>query len=165
MADGILTLALDMHPLYVIKGTEYHSIAERAIFVDTDWQLIRTCPFPLWLVKPHQLREEPVIVAAVDPVHSHDKPANLDQMIVDTAQAITGLAGGEVHLLHTYQRLVSIGSAATRAINTEILPIDKIDKRMQTEHRKALDQSRDEVRRTGRIAEVPVGDGQQVGDG
>lgn len=139
VADAILQIALDMHPRYVVKGTEYHSIAERAIFVDTDWQLIRTCPFPLWLVKPHELTKQPVVVAAVDPVHSHDKPAALDQLIVKTAKAITGPVDGEVHLLHTYQRIAGIGREATKTFKPIRLPIDELSKKIQAEHREQLD--------------------------
>jgi len=139
VSDAILQIALDMHPRYVVKGTEYHSIAERAIFVDTDWQLIRTCPFPLWLVKPHELTKQPVVVAAVDPVHSHDKPAALDQLIVKTAKAITGPVDGEVHLLHTYQRIAGIGREATKTFKPIRLPIDELSKKIQAEHREQLD--------------------------
>ena len=135
VSDAILQIALDMHPRYVVKGTEYHSIAERAIFVDTDWQLIRTCPFPLWLVKPHEMTKQPVVVAAVDPVHSHDKPAALDQLIVKTAKAITGPVDGEVHLLHTYQRIAGIGREATKTFKPIRLPIDDLSKKIQAEHR------------------------------
>lgn len=139
IADGIIELAREMDPLYIMKGTEYHSTAERAIFVDTDWQLIRTCPSPLWLVKPHAMKEKPLIVAAVDPVHSHDKPANLDQLIVDGAKAISGPADGEVHLLHTYQRIAGIGREATKTFKPIKLPIDELSKKIQAEHREQLD--------------------------
>ena len=139
VADAILQIALDMQPRYVVKGTEYHSVAERAIFVDTDWQLIRTCPFPLWLVKPNEMGEHPVVVAAVDPVHSHDKPADLDQLIVKTAKAITEPVDGEVHLLHTYQRIIGIGREATKTFKPIKLPIDELSKKIQAEHREQLD--------------------------
>ena len=62
-ADGLMRQAAELAPLFVLKGTEYHSGAERGIFLDTDWQLIRTCPFPLWLVKPNEFSESPVVVA------------------------------------------------------------------------------------------------------
>jgi universal stress protein E len=139
IADGVMQRAMDMNPSYVVKGTEYHSVAERSIFVDTDWQLIRTCPFPLWLVKPHEMRDKPVILAAVDPVHSHDKPAALDQIIVDNAKAIATPSDGEIHLLHVYQRIAGIGSEATKTFKPIQLPIDELSKRIQKEHREKLD--------------------------
>jgi len=139
ISDGVLHIALDMNPRFVIKGTQYHSTAERSIFVDTDWQLIRSCPYPLWLVKPHEIRQKPVIVAAVDPTHSHDKPATLDQVIVDHARTIAGLAGGEVYLLHTYHRLIGVGREATKTFKPIELPIEELSAKIKKEHREKLD--------------------------
>lgn len=140
IAEAIIARVLNINPRYVIKGTEYHSAAERAIFVDTDWQLIRNCPAPLYLVKPIELRENPVIIAAVDPTHAHDKPAALDQIIVDNARLIAERAGGEVHLLHTYQRLTGIGHEATRTFKPIEIPLDELDQRIRAEHRAKLDE-------------------------
>jgi universal stress protein E len=137
--DGILSRAIEIDPFIVMKGTEFHSIAERNILVGTDWQLMRTCPYPLWFVKRETFDESPTIVAAVDPMHEHDKSAHLDQTIVDAANSIAGAAGGEVHLIHTYERLVEIGLAAKKAINAVKLPIDEIDERSKITHREALD--------------------------
>jgi len=139
IVDGILQRALDMNARYVMKGTQYHSSAERSIFVDTDWQLVRSCPAPLWLVKPHAIREKPVIVAAVDPTHSHDKPAVLDQLIVDAAKAIAAAGDGEIYLLHTYHRLVGVGREATRTFKPIELPVDELENRIRVEHRQKLD--------------------------
>ena len=139
IADGILHHALNLAPRFVFKGTHYHSAAERSIFVDSDWQLVRSCPFPLWLVKPHEMRDNPVVIAAVDPTHSHDKPATLDNVIVDAAQAIARSAGGEVHLFHTYHRLLGIGREATRTFKPITLPVDELSQKIQQEHRERLD--------------------------
>lgn len=140
IAEAAMHLAVDMAPRFVLKGTHFHSTAERAIFVDTDWQLIRSCPFPLWLVKQNAVREKPVIVAAVDPTHSHDKPAELDQIIVDHANSIARATGGELHLLHTYHRLIGVGREATRTFRPIKLPVDELSKKIQAEHREKLDE-------------------------
>jgi universal stress protein E len=139
VADAILHVALEIEPRYVVKGTEFHSIAERAIFVDTDWQLIRTCPYPLWLVKPNEFSEQPVFVAAVDPVHSHDKPADLDHLIIESAKAVSGPASGQVHLFHTYESIAGIGREATKTFKPIKLPIDELSEKIQAEHREQLD--------------------------
>jgi len=139
VADGLMRQARELQPLFVLKGTEYHSGAERGVFLDTDWQLIRTCPFPLWLVKPNEFDETPVVVAAVDPVHSHDKPAELDQLIVDTAKEITGPTNGELHLFHTYHRIAGIGREATKTFKPIELPVDELSRAIQAEHRALLD--------------------------
>ena len=139
IADGVLHRAIDLNPRYIMKGTQYHSAAERSIFVDTDWQLIRSCPYPLWLVKPHDMSDKPVFVAAVDPTHSHDKPAALDTAIIENARAIADISGGEVHLLHTYHRLIGVGREATRTFKPIELPIDELSRKIQREHREKLD--------------------------
>jgi universal stress protein E len=137
--DHILAIADTMKPKVVVKATQYHSIAERSILVDTDWQLMRTCPYPLWFVKADEMPANPVIVAAVDPGHAHDKPAALDKEIVGSANAVAAAAGGEVHLVHTYEVLAELGAAATWALKSEKIPVDAIQTRMKDEHRELLD--------------------------
>jgi universal stress protein E len=139
ISDAVLHRAININPRFVVKGTQYHSAAERSIFVDTDWQLVRSCPYPLWLVKPHEIREKPIIVAAVDPTHSHDKPARLDQIIVESALGIGRASKGEVHLLHTYHRLIGIGREATKTFKPIELPIEELSEKIQREHREKLD--------------------------
>jgi universal stress protein E len=139
VADAVLQRALDMKPRFVLKGTQYHSDARRAIFVDTDWFLIRTCPYPLWLVKPHQLSAKPFIIAAVDPPPEEDETTRVDQAIVEQAQAVAAETGGEVHLLHTYQPLTGIGAEATRTFKPIRLPVEELSQRIAEEHRRRLD--------------------------
>lgn len=139
LGDGILNIAAAVNPKLIVKATQFHSAAERSILVDSDWQLMRVCPYPLWLVKSDEMPTNPAIIAAVDPSNAHDKPAALDHEIVRTAKAVAKVAEGEVHLLHVYERLVGIGTAANRAIKSSILPIDEIDARIKNEHRSALD--------------------------
>ena len=139
IADGILQYALEINPAYLLKGTTYHSAAERSLFLATDWQLIRRCPFPLWLVKERAFADKPVIVAAVDPYHAHDKPASLDRQIIHFANVIRDMSAGDVHLLHTYHRLAGIGREATRTFKPIKLPIDELSQKIRKEHRALLD--------------------------
>jgi len=139
VADMVRGRATKIDPMYVVKGTHYHTPSERASLVDTDWQLIRELKSPLWFAKPDQWKDSPVIVAAVDPMHSHDKPANLDREIVRTAQTIATQCDGSVQVLHTYERLEAIGSRAMRRFKPVKLPIDEIEQKIRDEHRKALD--------------------------
>jgi len=139
IAEAIMARAELSKPQFVVKGTQYHSDAERGIMVDTDWQLARICPFPIWLVKASKFEDPPVIVAAVDPTHEHDKPATLDTTIIQMAKSVAEATGGEVHLLHTYERLAGVGDQAMKIFRPVRLEIDKIDKKMKEEHRNALD--------------------------
>ena len=139
VADAIIARAMDLDPMFVVKGTHYHSPAERATFADTDWQLMKKLDFPLWFVKPVAWKDEPLIVAAVDPTHEKDREARLDRLIVETAQALAIACNGRVELVHTYQRLVEIGSRAMKTFKPVKLPIDELDAKIRDEHRKALD--------------------------
>ena len=139
VADAVISRAMDVDPMFVVKGTHYHSPAERATFADTDWQLMKKLDYPLWFVKPVAWKDEPLIVAAVDPTHEKDREARLDRLIVETAQSLATASNGKVELVHTYQRLVEIGSRAMKTFKPVKLPIDELDKKIRDEHRKALD--------------------------
>ena len=137
--EGIMERIDSLAPRFVVKGTEHHSLAERSMFVDLDWQLIRRCHVPLYLAKEKRVEEEPTLLAAVDPTSEHDKPAALDDLIVQTSQELAAVADGELHLLHTYIRLTEIGAAAKYAVKPVELPIDKLEQSMKEEHRRGLD--------------------------
>ena len=139
VADVIVARAHETDPVYVIKGTRYHTSAERATFADTDWQLMKKLDYPLWFVKPTEWQESPIIVAAVDPTHDKDREAKLDRRIVAAAQALAAACGGRVELVHTYQRLVEIGSRAMKTFKPIKLPIDELDEKIRDEHRRQLD--------------------------
>lgn len=139
VVDMVRGRAAKIDPLFVVKGTHYHSPSERASLGHADWQLIRKLNAPLWFVKPKDWEDSPVIVAAVDPMHSHDKPASLDRKIVEVAQGIAAQCDGSLQVLHTYQRLDAIGSRAMKRFKPVKLPIDEIDAKIRSEHSKALE--------------------------
>jgi universal stress protein E len=114
VADMIRREADARQPKYVLKGTHYHTPSERASMADADWDLIRDLEYPIWFVKPIRWREPPVIVAAVDPLHAHDKPAHLDKRIIKMGQDIAGKSSGDLQVLHTRSGLVSCGRSSRR---------------------------------------------------
>lgn len=142
--DMIVAKAESCEAYFVIKGTDYHSPSERASLAHTDWQLIRKLDRPLWFVKPFEWKDSSVVIAAVDPVHSHDKTASLDREIIKSGQTVAEKSGGKLLLFHSYQRLEEIGSRVTWRIKPEKLVIDKLDENIQQEHREALDKLAEE---------------------
>jgi Universal stress protein UspA and related nucleotide-binding proteins len=66
----------------------------------TDWQLLRLCPRPLLLVRPGSPSNGPII-AALDPVHSNDKPATLDRALAEGAAALAGALGAPLIVAHS----------------------------------------------------------------
>ncbi len=143
-ADMIVSKADACDAYVVVKGTHRHSLVERASLAHTDWQLIRELRRPLWFVKGAEWEDSPVIVAAVDPVHSHDKDASLDREIIDSARKMADKCDGQLLLFHSYQRLEEIGSRVTWRIKPERLAVEELDEKIRAEHRDALDRLAEE---------------------
>jgi universal stress protein E len=97
----------------VVKDTHHHSVARRTFLSNTDWHLIRGCPVPLLLTKPRAWSGAPVIAAAVDPGHANDKPAVLDNRILDFAGDLKQHLGGELHVVHAFIPAILMAEAAT----------------------------------------------------
>jgi len=87
--QGIVRRALQEQPDLVIRNSHYHTPLRRTLFSNDDWNLIRTCPFPLLIVRGvFAVTDSYRIWAAIDPVHDHDKPAQLDTVIYNSARAL-----------------------------------------------------------------------------
>ncbi|HSN71667.1 MAG TPA: universal stress protein [Steroidobacteraceae bacterium] len=123
--EEIIAKARELGADLVVKGTQYHSKIRRTLFTGADWHLIRDCPVPLLLVKDAHWPAQPVIVAAVDPLHAHDKPAALDRQLLETAVLFKTLLDGRIEALHVYAMpgpLEVIGDAAAVATSAATLP-------------------------------------------
>lgn len=138
VADVVRREASARQPLCVFKGTHYHTPSERASFASADWDLIRDLDYPLWFVKPVEWKDPSVVVAAVDPVHAHDKPAHLDLRIIEWAREIAGDFDASLQVVHTYQTLEEIGSRVTWSFKPDRLPVDELNQKIRTEHERAL---------------------------
>jgi universal stress protein E len=104
----VIDKVLTSQPDLLIQSTRHHEKIARLLLSHQDWQLLRYCPCPLLLVKDLPWPERPLFVAAVDPVHSNDKPADLDHQLTGVAHALARLTGSEVRLFHScYQAPVS----------------------------------------------------------
>ena len=137
--DSIARKAQECAADFVIKDTHYHSVLKRSIFSNTDWNLIRNCPGTLWLVKPRPPGKRPCFVAAVDPLHERDKPADLDHDIVRTAQALGNALDGRVHVFHAFDVAAAI-AISTDAVTMPIaLPINELADAMRAEHTEAVE--------------------------
>ena len=66
------------------------------------WELVRHCPMPLLLVKDRDWGERVVLMAAVDPLHSRNKPLQLDADLIAAARTIARITAGDCHVLHAY---------------------------------------------------------------
>ena len=86
----------------VAKDTHHHNLIQRTLLSNVDWHLIRKCAAPLLLVKDRKLAAEPNVLAAVDPVNEHDKPAALDDRIFSFAADLARVTRGHLHVMHSF---------------------------------------------------------------
>ena len=100
--EGILRRVAECEPDLVFKDTHYHSVLRRALFSNTDWNLIRCCPVPLLLSRTASWSARPKILTALDPGHHGDKPAVLDHDLLDAAQFLGRQLDGEVEAVHVF---------------------------------------------------------------
>ncbi len=134
--EGIVRHAITSDADIVVKDTHHHSAVARALLTNTDWNLIRTCPLPLWLVKPHEIKKTPVFVAAIDPMNQNDKPAALDDEILQISKTIADTIGGDVHAFHAYDPRIAVATATANAYIPVSLPFDEIEQQMHEDHQK-----------------------------
>jgi len=151
---AVRTLAIWDHPLYegivkhaaaigadlVFKDAHHHSAISRALLTNTDWSLIRTCASPLWLVKGGDLPDKPVILAAIDPMNEHDKPAALDDEILVLSKQLAAASNAEVRVFHSYDPRVAISTATANAYIPVSLPFEEIEKQMRQQHEKRFNE-------------------------
>ena len=100
-----------------------------------DWRLLAASPMPVLLVKSGAKARYDSVVAAVDPFHSHDKPASLDEQILLQAKGVSELTNAGLEVVFCFVPLVH------SAVETdgEKLPIDEVETRIEGEKRSALD--------------------------
>ncbi len=102
LGEALVRKIVASKPWMVAKDTHHHNVLKRTVFSNTDWHLIRGCPAPLLLVKPHALRDTPKVFAAVDPLHENAKPGQLDEAIYAAARSLAEASGGELHVVHSF---------------------------------------------------------------
>jgi len=108
------------------------------VFSNTDWNLIRSCPAPLWLVKPHPISDRPRIIAAVDPLHERDKPAELDHRIVDAAVRLCSAVDGELHLVHAYEIAPALAVSGDSMAMPIAMPLRELAESLKKQHSDAV---------------------------
>lgn len=100
----ILNAVRQFKPDLVLKTTHHHNLIKRLLLSNSDWDLIRHCEVPVWLVKTAGDRLTKLAVS-VDPLHEADKPAALDLKLIACGRSMAEQVGAELHLLHCYNPL------------------------------------------------------------
>ena len=99
-----------------------------------DWRLASRCPVPLLLVRSERAGDYEHIVAAVDPFHTHAKPAELDPAIIARAVELQKLTEGELAVVNCFAPLTQIAPGPF----VERLPLDDAEESLEAYRRDAL---------------------------
>lgn len=136
---GVLRLVHDHRPLVVIKETRYHGLLQRAFFSNADWVLVRRCAAPLLLVKSRSPGASPRVLAAVDPMHELDKPADLDRAILALSTELASAVRGTLDVFHAFDPAPAIANAAGSLSSPIAIPARDLMTNLERAHRSALD--------------------------
>lgn len=101
--EAIVRQVLKTKADLLITASHRHGRVARWLLANTDWELIRQCPCPIWFVRKPDIALEPRILVAVDPFHANDKPATLDERLVHAARGISDQFDGRITLVHACQ--------------------------------------------------------------
>lgn len=97
--EGVVRQVLRHEPSLLIARSHHHE--RTAGFAEhTERKLIETCPCPLLLLKSPSPYAKPLVIAAVDPTHAHDGPADLDEQVLDSAALLTAALSGTLEVFH-----------------------------------------------------------------
>jgi universal stress protein E len=134
-ADGLVRAVLRRRPLLLVAESQRHAPLARIWLTNTDWELIRNCPCPVWLSKRPRLPARPRVLAALDPMHEHAKPAALDTHILRAALEAAGGAGKRVIAFHSVNPPAPIGIGGEGAV--EAYWLEQIDEQYVDYRRRA----------------------------
>jgi len=102
MKQEILDYVNEMKPDLLIKEVQHESTLKRAFFTPLDWQLLRHCPVPVYMLggTGHALPRK--VVAAVDVAMSDEGGDALNDRIIQQATAFAIQCDAELHLVYAY---------------------------------------------------------------
>lgn len=96
----------------------------------TDWELLRTSPVPVMVIKSARAWRRPLLLAAIDPAHAFAKPAGLDGEVLRAGGQLAEALRGSLHVMHAYLRVPRAGAplmAAGAQVVQEILASTELE--------------------------------------
>lgn len=123
----------------VIKDVGHESSLRRLVFLPLDWELLRGCPVPLWMVGASAGGLPKRIVAAVDPVHPEHGAGALNDAILDMARTLRETGPSHIRVFSAYPGLPA-GLQGLDPMGTSLgYSADELYERLRLDHRAALE--------------------------
>ena len=86
----------------LVKATQVQPSFQNLLFTPTDWHLLRKAPCPVLLVKEHAWPQHGQVLAAIHSGSEEHEHQQLNDRVVDTAQAMTEVLNASLHLVNAY---------------------------------------------------------------
>jgi universal stress protein E len=137
-AEAIVRHVLATKPDLLVAESHRHSRIARWFLANTDWELIRECPCPVWFVKTPRFARRPLFLVAVDPTHARAKPSRLDDRLIAAAALAMAGTDGQLALVHAEDVLRPLPAAVITGVIAPDVLQSEID-RTRTATRRALD--------------------------
>lgn len=120
--EAVIEIASDRDVLFIFKPMRHHSLLKRTLYTSTDWNLIRTCPFPLLLVNDAAPLKGRDIIAAVKFGNQDTDHKDLNRIIMSQAVAIARLFQSKIQVLNTIPPpSIPMGFSATEPRGNQVL--------------------------------------------
>ena len=100
IAAAIVRHVLRTQPDLLVADSHRHGRFGRWLLTNTDWDLIRSAPCPVWFVKSPLLPKRLRTMAAVDPAHVDVAHSGLDGAIVKMAKRLQRELEAKIRLAH-----------------------------------------------------------------
>jgi universal stress protein E len=102
-------------------------------FTQEDWRMLALCPAPVLVVKSDGGEPYRHVVAAVDPLHEHAKPAELDAEILRIAKKVKERTKAELRVVHCFTPVAELVRDAV-----ERLPLEDAERALENARSEAL---------------------------
>jgi universal stress protein E len=102
-------------------------------FTQEDWRMLALCPAPVLVVKSDGNEPYRHLVAAVDPLHEHAKPAELDAEILRIAKGLKARTKAELRVVHCFTPVAELVRDAV-----ERLPLEDAERALANARNEAL---------------------------
>lgn len=129
-----LLMILIEQPLMVIKDIAEEG-PRRLLFTAEDLDLLRECPAPLMLVRSGTRALPRSILAAVDPLDENNRPHELNERVLKTANRLAMQCGANLDVVHAFEYIPPYIAGDTMGWVPDI----PLQEDLRNLHREALD--------------------------
>ena len=126
--ESIIKVAFKIGADFIFKPMRQHSLVRRVVLTSTDWNLIRSRPFPLLLVSDREVVHGKPIIAAVDVCSRDANHEELNHIVMEQSLRVAAVLESEVNCVNAwYVNSAVMAAGSVDAAPYQIAHAQKID--------------------------------------